>query len=63
MTWTQAIIAYVVSWWMLLFMIAPLGMGSGKPRLPLKCAAVTVLAVFLTWGIDIAIQSGIVPVK
>lgn len=71
MTGAQAVIVYVICWWMLLQMVSAIGMGSGeeKPeagqkqyRLGLKCAAVTVLAAGATWAIDFAIRSGIVAV-
>jgi predicted secreted protein len=34
-----------------------------KPYLAIKCAVVTILAALVTWGIDIVIHSGIVPVR
>ena len=71
MTWTQAIIVYVVCWWLLLFMVLPIGIKQsvdtgGAPQktyLAIKCTAVMVLAALATWGIDLLIHSGIVAVR
>ncbi len=76
MTIAQAVIAYFVCWWMLLFMALPLGVRPAEDPAPgisraapqkthmgRKCAAVTVLAALATWGIDILLRSGIVAVR
>jgi len=75
-TWTQAIIVYFVCWWLLLFIVLPIGVERLKEPAPghepgapektylwIKCGSVTVLAALATWAIDIVILSGIVAVK
>ena len=76
MTFAHALIAYVVCWWLILFMALPFGVrpqqhpgradepgAPEKTHLLIKCAVVSVLAVFATWAIDIVILSGIVSVR
>lgn len=68
MTFTQAIIAYAVSWWMVIFMAAPIGAAkvtdaTRKKIWIIKLLATTVIAALLTWAIDITIASGIVSVR
>lgn len=68
MTFSQAILAYVVSWWMVLLMVAPVAAhkttdANRKKVWALKILATVVVAALVTWGIDIAISSGIVSVR
>lgn len=68
MTIAQAVITYAVAWWMILFIVAPIGAhkitdANKKKSWLIKLLATTVLAGFATWGIDFVIHSGIVSVK
>jgi predicted secreted protein len=76
MTWLQAILVYAVCWWLLLFMALPIGIEQEKnpepghstaaprnPKLLTKCAVVTVLAVLVTWCINLLLHSGLITVR
>lgn len=76
MTALQGVIVYGVCWWLIFFMALPIGvrplenpppgMSSAlpqKPYLGIKALIVTILAGFATWGIDILLLSGIVPLR
>lgn len=68
MTLAQAVLTYCVAWWLVLFMVAPVGAAkitdaNKKKSWLIKLAATTVLAGLGTWGIDLFLQSGIIQVK
>ncbi len=68
MTVSQAVIAYVIAWWMVLYMVAPVGAHkltdeNRKKTWIIKLLATTALAALVTWGVDFVILSGIVSVK
>ena len=61
MTIAQAVIAYCVAWWMVLFMLAPIGAAkitdeNKKKSWVIKCLATTVVAALVTWGIHLVIK-------
>lgn len=68
MTWSQAVITYAIAWWMVLFLLAPIGAAkvtdeTRRGTWIRKVIATTLLAGFVTWGVDFVIASGIVSVK
>ena len=67
----EAILTYVVVWWLILFMVLPFGAQAdpspqpghaesapAKPRLLVKFLVTTLLAALVTWVIFLVIQSG-----
>ena len=76
MTLAGAIVTFVMVWWLFFFMALPFGAApeaspqSGnvesapaKPRLLLKAAVATGLAIAATWGIAWLIQSGLIDIR
>lgn len=68
MTLAQSIIAYAVSWWMVIFMLAPVGAAritdaTRRKSWVLKLLGATVLAALMTWGVGVLIDSGLISVK
>ena len=71
MTWVEALVTFAVSWWLFLFMVLPWGVRAqedgvagtdpgapAKPRLLLKFAITTLLALALTAAGDQVVRSG-----
>ncbi|MCS6781323.1 MAG: DUF1467 family protein [Geminicoccaceae bacterium] len=69
----EAIVTFAVSWWLILFMVLPWGAqpmdapppgtvpsAPARPRLVLKFAITTVLALLLTFAIKALVESGLV---
>lgn len=67
----QAIITFVITWWLFFFMALPFGAdpeeapqkgnvesAPAKPRLLIKALAATLLAALATWGVAEIIDSG-----
>ena len=68
MTWPQAFLAYAVSWWMILFLAAPIGAAkvteaTRKKTWLVKLLATTLIAGLVTGVISIVISSGLISVK
>ena len=76
MTLAGAIVTFVMVWWLIFFMALPFGAAPeaapqagnvesapARPRLLLKAAVATVLAIAATWGIAWLIQSGLIDVR
>lgn len=70
-SWFTAALVYVIVWWLLFFMVLPIGVrhdrkdehaeASGAPRNPrmlIKAGITTLVAVAVTYGIDQLIRSG-----
>jgi predicted secreted protein len=73
LSWLEAGLVFVVSWWLLLFMVLPWGVrrednpvrgqdpgAPANPRLALKFAVTTVLALLVTVVADLIAGAGIV---
>ncbi|MGF1561637.1 MAG: DUF1467 family protein [Geminicoccaceae bacterium] len=73
MDWLGVIVLFVVAWWLILFMVLPFGAhppddvepgmaesAPAKPRLALKFAITTGIAVVVTAFIVWALQSGMI---
>jgi predicted secreted protein len=71
-----AVVTFAVAWWLIFFMALPIGAAPeespqagnvesapAKPRLLLKAAVTTVLAVLATYGIAWLIGSGLVDLR
>ncbi|HET6467644.1 MAG TPA: DUF1467 family protein [Geminicoccaceae bacterium] len=76
MTGYEAIVTYVVVWWLIFFMALPWGAqpeehpqpgnvesAPARPRLLLKAGVTTLLAGLATWGIAWFIQSGLIELR
>jgi predicted secreted protein len=76
MDWFQTIIVFAVVWWLILFMVLPFGAAPpdevepgmatsapAKPRIGLKLAITTVLAVVVTALVVWLIDSGLVQLR
>jgi len=76
MTWFATTIVFVIVWWLILFMVLPFGAAppdeveSGmatsapaKPRIGVKLAITTALAVALTGLIVWSIDSGLIQLR
>jgi predicted secreted protein len=76
MTWVAAGIIFVVVWWLVLFMVLPFGArppdqvepgmapsAPAKPRMGLKVAITTVLALMLTALLLWLLQSGLIQLR
>lgn len=69
----EGIVTFAVSWWLVLFMVLPWGVrppdepapgtvpsAPARPRLLLKFAVTTVLALLVTLAIKAVVESGLV---
>lgn len=68
MTTAQAVIAYVIAWWMVLLMAAPVASHktNDKNRKNIwivKILSTTVVSGLITWGVALFIDSGMLQVK
>ena len=76
MTWFATTIVFVIVWWLILFMVLPFGAAPpdeveegmatsapANPRLGIKLAITTALAVALTGLIVWAIDSGMIQLR
>jgi predicted secreted protein len=76
MTGYEALITYVIVWWLIFFMVLPWGSqpleqpepgmaesAPAKPRILLKVAITSVLAGLATWGVAWVIQSGLIQLR
>ncbi len=68
MTTAQAVIAYTIAWWMVLLLAAPVAAhtttdANRKKIWGIKILATTVIAGFVTWGMALFIDSGVISVK
>jgi predicted secreted protein len=76
MTWFATTLVFLVVWWLVLFMVLPFGAAPpdeiekgmatsapARPRLVIKLAITTALAVALTALIVWAIQSGLIQLR
>jgi predicted secreted protein len=76
MTWVAAGIIFVVVWWLVLFMVLPFGArppdqvepgmapsAPARPRMGLKVAITTALALMLTALILWLLQSGVIQLR
>jgi predicted secreted protein len=76
MTWFAAGIIFVIVWWLVLFMVLPFGArppdkvepgmapsAPARPRMGLKIAITTVLALALTTLILWLLQSGLIQLR
>jgi len=76
MNWFTTAITFVIVWWLVLFMVLPFGArppdeiqpgtapsAPAKPRLGLKFAITTVIALMLTGAIVWLIESGLISLR
>ena len=76
MTVFEAILAYVVAWWMVFFMTLPFGVrppaqlerghADGAPEQPhlwIKAAVTTVIAGLLVWAFNWLVESGLISLR
>jgi predicted secreted protein len=76
MTWFAAGVTFVIVWWLVLFMVLPFGASPpdevepgmapsapARPRMGLKIAVTTVIAVALTALILWLLQSGLIQLR
>ena len=76
MTIVGAIVTFLVSWWLFLFMVLPFGVqpqddpvagtdpgAPGKPRLVIKIVAATILAAASTYALALFIDSGMIDLR
>jgi predicted secreted protein len=76
MDWFQTIIVFAVVWWLILFMVLPFGAAPpdevepgmatsapAKPRIGLKLAITTVLAIAVTAVVVWLIDSGLIQLR
>jgi predicted secreted protein len=76
MTPIGAIVTFVMVWWLFFFMALPFGAAPdeapqagtvesapARPRLLLKAAVASVLAIGATWGIAWLMQSGLIDIR
>lgn len=72
----EGIVTFAVSWWLVLFMVLPWGArpadetvpgtvasAPARPRLLLKFAVTTVLALLVTLAIKAVVESGLVDLR
>jgi predicted secreted protein len=72
-TLVQLVVTFLILWWLILFMVLPWGVtqeedpipgqergAPARPRLLLKFAITTLLAGLATWGVAVAIGSGLI---
>lgn len=72
-TWA---ITFIVVWWLILFMVLPFGVAPpddvekghassapAKPRMLIKLAITTVLAIGVTYAIQWFLQSGLIEIR
>jgi predicted secreted protein len=73
MTWVQAIVAYVVIWWVVIFAVLPFGIKSveqgepghdagapANPRLLLKAGITTIIASIIWLAVYLVINSDLI---
>lgn len=76
MNWFTIGLTFVIVWWLVLFMVLPFGArppdevepgttpsAPAKPRLGLKFAITTLIALILTGAITWAIESGLIGLR
>lgn len=68
MTIAQAVIAYFIAWWLVLLMAAPIAAQTTtdenrKKVWIIKLVATTFIAGFVTWGMALFLESGVISVK
>jgi predicted secreted protein len=72
-SWAEILVTFVVTWWLVVFMVLPFGVrpeeapqpgnaesAPAKPRLPLKFAITTLIALALTAAFYFIAQSGVI---
>jgi predicted secreted protein len=72
-SWAEILVAFIVTWWLVVFMVLPFGVrpeeapqpgnaesAPAKPRLLLKFAITTLIALALTTAFYFIAQSGVI---